>query len=119
MQVPYADIPSGTEIKVEASANSSIYVALDIDNGRDGGLMEAFSQQGWTLMSGEVRYTAHGGNTYPLSAIWKKTLTTETSVSFITANGKLTHSIFIGKCVLIKVLHSSTQKKYELIFANL
>ena len=55
-------IVSGTTITVEGNRKSSVYVALDMDNGRDGGLAGTFGQQGWTLMPGEVGYTGHDGN---------------------------------------------------------
>ena len=92
---------SGTEIKVEGKKQASVYIAIDTANGRDGGFAKSLSQQGWALMTGEVRYTDNGGSSYRLDNIWRKTLTDQTFVSFTTSKENLTHSIFVGKFVCI------------------
>ena len=103
-QVPHSGIASGTTIKVEGNKKSSVYIALDVDNGRDGGLAGTLSQQGWTLLEGEVGYTGHDGTSYRLSEIWRKILMAKTFVSFTTTTGGQTNSIYVGKIVLITIL---------------
>ena len=103
-QVPHGGIASGTTIKIEGNKKSSVYIALDMDNGRDGGLTGTLSQLGWTLLAGEVGYSGHDGQSYLLSEIWRKTLVPETYTSFTTTKEEFTHSIFVGKSVLITLL---------------
>ena len=101
-QVPHRGIASGTEIKVENDQQSFVYIALNVDEGRDGGLLETLPEQGWTLMTGEVKYEGYKGNPHRLDNIWRKTMPPETGVSFTTTTGDLTHSIFVSEGTISK-----------------
>ena len=102
-QTPHKTIASGTEIKVENVQQSFVYIALEIGEGRDGGLLETLPEQGWTLMTGEVIWTGALGDPERLASIWGKTMPPDTGLSFTTTKGPLTHGIFVSKGILISI----------------
>ena len=108
LQVARWGIDSGADIKVEGKQQASVYIALDTDKDKDGGFTSSLSQQGWSLMTGEVRYSDNGRSSYRLDNIWKKTILDQTFLSFTTTKENLTLSIFVGKFVYIKHIIAST-----------
>ena len=90
---PHQAISAGTTITLKTIPPSKIYVAVN-QNKRDGGLSSTLPSQGWTSVSGSLKFKASAEPEY-LDKIWTKTVTTQQVVSFTTSEDELTHAIFV------------------------
>ena len=85
--------PKGTTISIITRQPSTLYVAFELGQGRDGGFDTSLPSNGWTLVAGSVETTCCS-----LNRILTKSLEIgETTILPATTTNQLVHAIFVAK----------------------